>query len=382
MKKSAKIAFWVLLTLTIMLILWEFRNALIVFLLSLALASALRPFVRSVEDRWSSHTVATIVVHLLAVVFFALPILAIGPRVLEEVQGAADQALLTMRDPDGTNALLTRLLPGLEGALDGVDEQELSEIAGTVVGATSNTLAVTSYLGITWIVSLYWSLDQERLERLGISLLGAGTRPRIRYLWNRIWIKVGNVMWAEYLISLTTILALWGLYLVLRIPYPSTFALWAGITRLVPWLGVLFAILPLLLLIPSLSISTLIIAVVSGLVIFYAVQAVWKRAIHRFDPPSRPLTGLLILMLGKVLGLVGIILAPLAAAGAQVLIEGLYLSESGSARDEEEVRLGKIKSELAAVRERLSGIAAGSDNFWRKHLERAEAIVAKIDEST
>lgn len=385
MSKIAKIVFWVLLSLSTLWVAWEFRSALLVFLLALTFSSALRPFVKSFEERWESHSVATIVVHLLAVVLIVLPIIAIGPRVIEDTQAVADQALLDIQQPNGAGAEgadspLSRLVSGIWATAEGLDDEQMTQIATSAIGATSNLLSIASYLGLMWIISLYWSLDEERLERLGFSLLSLKRRRRARYLWHRIWVKAGDVMRSEFIISLTTILALLALYLLARIPYPSLFAVWAGVARLLPWLGVVFAFMPLLLLVPTIGFPAALVVITAAVAVFFAVQSIWRRAILKFEKPSRLLTAILILMMGRVGGLLGVVLAPIAAAGLQVLLEGLYISEPGSQYADEEARLARIRNELAAVRDRLAEHPGGeTDQVWREYLSRAEALVAEID---
>src|SRR5689334_9648430 len=95
MKRLAITTATVLATLAGVWLLWQFRSVLGLFLLSLALAAALRPLVDQPERVWRlPRPVAVLAVYGLTLLAVIAIVMAVSGPLLDDVRRAADQSVL------------------------------------------------------------------------------------------------------------------------------------------------------------------------------------------------------------------------------------------------------------------------------------------------
>ncbi len=396
MRDLAQTALWVLLTVAGLWVLWELRIAVVLLLLALAVSRALHPLFQTFRRRGISHRLSVVLAYASVLLILMLTATSLGPRLVNDSQLLVDDSIGMLRrlsselqeaeDGTGDSRLLAILVPNLSEAGEGLSQKLMPRLAIMAIGATSGILSFIGYLGLVLVISIYWSLDQGQLQRWLFGLLWPEWRSRSRRIWDRVWSVVGESVRSELLISFTIFLSLTGLYSVSGVPYPTALALWAGIARMVPWLGVALAFLPLLALV-GIELGGELLIILFGVMLYYVVERVWQRAVLDYEPPSRLLTGVLILALGKMAGLIGVVLAPPVAAAGHELLRGLDEPASpqpdgeGSADD-----FGTLKRRLTRIteqihrlpepdaRQRWSDLAGKVTNLYRKAegLERAE----------
>ena len=80
----------VLTTLMFLLLLWQFSFAIVLFLLSLAVAAALRPLINSITGRYVPKRIALGIIYFLLVAAIVSSFWMVGPPVLDEMQRATD----------------------------------------------------------------------------------------------------------------------------------------------------------------------------------------------------------------------------------------------------------------------------------------------------
>ena len=94
MKRPAQVAAAVFLALLAAFLLWEFRSAGVIFILSLATAAALRPLVdRQVQRGWPRHAAVLLVYALTVALIFAIVWTIAGP-VLDDLRLLGDNLAL------------------------------------------------------------------------------------------------------------------------------------------------------------------------------------------------------------------------------------------------------------------------------------------------
>ena len=324
----------VLLTLGGLALVWLFREPILIFLVALFLAASLRPPIDRLKRRGLSPTVSLAFVYgMLAIGVVALVLLVIGPLdrdvqdLINRLALAYEQAAI--RWPELGNsfqrAVASRLPPPalIYKALGGQTEIPVVERILAIVGD------VGSFLGkgvMVLILSLYWSSDQVRFERLWLSSLPLGPRVSARRVWRDLENGVGAFVRSAVVQVVLTALVLWIGFALLGVPYAALLAVLGGIVQLVPWLGVLLTVLPLLLVAlisdPVVGFMGAAFALAVALVFEFKVQP-------RYFPRIRT-SSLLLLIVAMVLaleaGLAGLILAPAATVAVQVL--WIHLVES------------------------------------------------------
>jgi predicted PurR-regulated permease PerM len=181
---------------------------------------------------------------------------------------------------------------------------------------------VGSFLGkgvMVLILSLYWSIDHVRFERLWLTSLPLTTRVRVRRVWRDLENGVGAFVRSAVAQVVLSGIVLWIGFALLGVPYAVLVALLGGLVQLVPWLSVLLA--PLLVLSVGLIASPT--AAILGAVYAMVVSVVFEFRIQPRYFPRMQTSSLLLLIVAMVLtmelGLVGLILAPGATVAVQVL---------------------------------------------------------------
>jgi predicted PurR-regulated permease PerM len=248
-------------------------------------------------------------------------------------------------------ALAEQLPPSSELYQALTSEEGIPVLQG-VFGIAQNFFTILGQIAIVIVLSLYWTADQFRFERLSLSLLPEEHHPKALHVWRSIEHGVGEYLRSETIQSVLAGLLLWLGYSVLGIQYPILLALWGAIFRLIPWFGALIAVLPALFI--GIGVSSL----VGVLATLYTVGVLltMKLVIEpRFFPRykySSLLIILLIVALAQTFGFIGVLLAPPLAVALQILFQHLYPLATPAFSPEVE-QVSDIRKRLLELRRRF-----------------------------
>jgi predicted PurR-regulated permease PerM len=317
----------VVLTLAGLALLWLFLEPILIFLIAVFLAASLRPLVQRLERRNLSFGASVGVVYLLVGLgIVALVFLAVGPldRDLQDLltRLALTYERITSQWPEAERQF-QRTVAGqlpppelLYKVLGGQTEVPVVERIMAIVGQ------IGSWLGkgvMVLILSLYWTIDHVRFERLWLTSMFLGTRVSARRVWRDLETGVGAFVRSALAQVALTGVVLWAGFTLLGVPYAALLAVLGGAVQLVPWLGALLAVLPLLLVAlinnPTVALLGAGYALVVSLVFEFQVQ---PRYFPRMQTNSLLLL-IVAMVLALELGLAGLILAPAATVAVQVL---------------------------------------------------------------
>lgn len=350
----------VLATLMVLLLIWQFISAILLFLLSLAVAAALRPLINSLTGRYVPKRIALGVVYFLLTAAILSSIWMIGTPLLDEVELASDDFIASYErakldwPEEGTafqQTLAEQLPPSADLYRLLISERGVPALAG-LFGMAQNFFSILGQIAIILVLSLYWSADQFRFERLALSLLPEEHHPRALHVWRSMETGVGEYLRSELVQSVLAGLLLWLGYSVLGIRYPILLALWGAIVRLIPWFGSLIAVLPALLIGTGISSTVGILATLYTIGIMLALTFVIE---PRFFPRykySSLLIVLFVVALAETIGFIGVVLAPPLAVSVQILFQHLYpLPELTASEVSQEIT--DIRTRLLALRRRV-----------------------------
>ena len=351
----------VLMTLMLLLLVWQFGSAIVLFLLSLAVAAALRPLINSLTGRYVPKRLALGIVYFLLIAAIASSISLISLPLLDELQRATDDFVANydrakVEWPERGTAFQQSLAEQLPPSADLyqvlVSEQGIPALA-SVFGLAQNFFSTLGRIAIIIILSLYWSADQFRFERLGLSLLPEEYHTRALHVWRSVENGVGEYLRSELIQSVLAGLLLWLGYAVLGIRYPILLALWGAIVRLIPWFGALIAVLPVLFIGIGVSSTVGILATVYTVGILLALKLVIE---PRFFPRykySSLLVVLFVIALAQTFGFIGVVLAPPLAVAVQILFRHLYPDPDLIFSNEAAAQVASIRKRLHELRRRI-----------------------------
>ena len=352
----------VVTTLAVLLLVWQFAGAIVLFILSLAVAAILRPFITSLTGKYVSKRLALGIVYTFVIISLAGFFLMVGPPLLQDLQNATNDFVSnydrTKQVWSSTGSLFQKALaeqlpPSIElfQALTSM-EDGVPVLAG-VFALAQNFFSSVGNVAIVIILSLYWSADQLRFERLGLSLLPDNYHSKALQVWRSVEIRVGAYLRGELVQSILTGLIVWLGYTAMGIRYPVLLALWVAVVRLIPWFGALIAVIPALLIGIGTSSALGLLAAAYTVVILLFAKLVIEPRFFRRQRYSALLIILFVIALAGVFGFIGVVLAPPLAVAVQILFEQLYPFPEQRFSPEALEKAREIRKRLAEVRRRL-----------------------------
>ena len=353
----------VLTTLTVLILLWQFGISIVLFLMSLIVAAGLRPVINSITGRNVPKRLALGIVYFLLIAAILSALLLISQPFFDELQKATDDFVANYDRAKaewplhGTlfqQTLAEQLPPSAEfyQALTRQGGIGIPVLEG-VFGIAQNFFSILGRIAIVIVLSLYWSADQFRFERLGLSLIPEEHHPKALHVWRSVETGVGAYLRSEIVQSVLAGLLLWLVYSMMGIRYPTLLAGWGAIARLIPWFGAVIAVLPALFLGIGVSSTVGLLATLYTVAILLILELVIE---PRFFPRSKYSSLLIVLFviaLAEAFGFIGVVLAPPLAVAVQILFQHLYPSTAPTFSTEISEQVMSIKERLLQLKRRI-----------------------------
>ncbi|MBP8947943.1 MAG: AI-2E family transporter [Candidatus Promineofilum sp.] len=329
MKRLALYVLIIAVTVAALILLWQFRSVLILLLLSLMLAAALRPSADYLTSRGLPVSLAWLLVYLGLFVAVGLALFLLGGRLLDELRLLSNYLVILYdytyqrwdnSDSGVAQAIIQRLpppdqLPEVMAGPSGLS------ILRVVSGVGQSVAALVAALVIIIVLSLYWSTDRAHFERLWLSLLPTGKRVQARSIWQTTESSVGDYLRSELVQAVLAIVLLGVSYRLIGLDYPILAALLAGLAWLIPMAGFVFAaaiaFLAGLASTPDIQIAIAALVITAAVLAF--LEFVVEPRFFRRDKFSGLLIVLLVLLMVEAYGLIGFVIAPPLAVALQIL---------------------------------------------------------------
>lgn len=396
MKRLALHTAVIFATLAALYLLWEMREAVVLFLLSLAIAAALRPIAGLMAKRGLPNSLALFAAYVLAIGIPLLLLLAAAPPIISQMREAGDDIVAAYKNVQEhwtkghswQRALEARLPPPAQ-LYQAVVGDKSASLLSMLAGATFSIAGGVIDLLLVLFLSVYWSLDRVHFERLWLSLLPVDQRGQTRQLWRAIELEIGAYCRSEAIQCIIAALILGCGYAALGQPYPALLAAIGGLAWLIPWVGAPLAVTPLLILsLPSLAYDggasfltvTLPAALYTLAVLLFLELVIEPRFFNR-RRYNALLTAIIAIGLAQIWGVFGLVIGPPLAAVAQIVgwqwinrpkIGGA--SPAVSPQGAFDGRLQAIRSSLANAHEARPELLSLTD--------RLETLVRQIDDLT
>jgi putative permease len=380
MRSIALLTIVVLATLSVLLLLWVFRQALVLFVFSQAFAAAVRPVVEALTARGMRRAVALILVYATFLGLLGAGLLAVGGALLNEMQHLVDgfaQAYdqVWKEWPKGSDfeQIIVRQLPPPAELYQSFSPQTQNSPLRGLLGFTLGSANFFGQLVTILILSLYWSIDRVHFERLWLSLLPVEVRARSRDIWRKIEEDFGAYVRSEVLQSVIASLLLGiGLWLA-GLRYPILLAIFASLAWLIPWLGGLIAVLVIGA--AGFFQGTWLgaFAAIYTLVVLLFLELVVEKRLLRHTQFSSLLPILLILALVEPFGLLGFIVAPPLGAAIELIFRYNLQSKPQPVSVESVRRMSELRAKISSIR----GMSAASEEPLEPQIQ---SLLARMDE--
>jgi len=187
MKRLAWFTLLILATLTTAILFWEFRAAVVLFILSLAVAASVRPLVDWFAARGLPRGLALLFTYAICVggvialvLILSGPLLANLQQLTKDVISGYEQIQAQWPTGSPLQQSLARQLPAASDVSQAITGPQGGALLQTVLGLTLGSFDLLGQLLIVLVLSMYWSADQEHFKRLWLSLLPFQARARAR----------------------------------------------------------------------------------------------------------------------------------------------------------------------------------------------------------
>jgi predicted PurR-regulated permease PerM len=374
-KRVALAAAISLATLTVAALLWRFRGAAQLFLLSLALAAMVRPFVEMLEPRLG-RAPALGIVYVSGIALTAVFVYLVSRGFLHELDDAAERlgsAYERFRAhpvrSEGLHRFLMDRLPPANALYRAIAGARPTRLLDEALGITRNVIDVAGQILITIALSAYWSASRESFERLWLSLAPAPQRTRARDVWRGVEHAIGVQLRSELAQSVLAILIVAVAFRTARLPTPMLPALAAGVLRLVPFFGALLAGTASFLAGVSLGPAAGALAGAFTFLVVVSLDRIVSRRLFATRRPSPTLTVFLAVVLVDVYGPIGLLLASTVAMAVQVYVERLIATHPR--------RVRRPRS-LAAIDDRLDQVDGRVAQLPAAEAAPLESVVTRL----
>jgi predicted PurR-regulated permease PerM len=389
-KKLVWLGIAVMTTLLALVILWQFIIPVIYLLISLAIAAAVSPIVK----RWARHGLVTrlALIFLFVLVLGVFVFLAVvgGGALIREIRHFANTVAIQdawmlpkwLQGGSIQSLLATRLPPPskLFAALTG-DQGQL--VLPAILDFTRGMAGFLSATLIIIFLSLYWSLNQVHFERLWLSLLPPVQRNRARNIWHTIQVDLGVYIRSQIVQALLAGLLLGLGCWALGSPYPMLLAVAGALACLVPMVGVGIAIMLSLLIGLLTSVQLSLLTALYTLVILIALEVWVKPRLFNHRQYNPILTVIILIVLARAFGLIGVIAAPPLSAAIQILWDRLVTHRvvSGSAPQISDLKARQTQLwELIQVMDAPPPLVISSMERLTALMEKAELFLQEDQE--
>jgi predicted PurR-regulated permease PerM len=348
----------VFVTITVIVLLWQLRQPLLLFALSLATAAAVRPMIEYMTARGIARGIALLITYLSILILTVGLLWFVGGPLIRDIEQASNDFIrgyeaIKANWPESSILFQRTIAEQLPRAQELVNWMTEAEGFQNLLGVTTNLASALGSLGLILILSLYWSADSIRFERLFLTLIDVNKRATARTIWRGIENAVGAYIRSELAQSLLAgVLLLLG-YRLIGIEYPVLLAVLSAIAWLIPWFGAVIAIIPPLLVGISNDLTSGIIAAVYTIVVFVILEHFIEPRIFRRKSYSSVVLVLVILVLTEAYGLLGLIFAPLVSATIQIVSK--YLIQPPLSYDTSSIEQGDVlTTDISSLREQLA----------------------------
>jgi putative permease len=391
MKQVAWFTMVALLTLSAVMLIWRFSAQVIVFVLALVVAAALRPLIAGLALRGMRPALSALLVFVLGLGVIGGLVLAVSNPFVSEMQQASSaiaDSYVAIKEQgasgSGIVGAISKELPPLGELYTVASSTKGAAGIASFLGATTGLLDVFTQLALVLVLSIYLSIDYIRFERLWLSLLPVKQRERARLVWRALEGGLGAYLRSEIVQSLLAAILLGLVYVTIGVQYPIALAMTVALAWFIPLLG---ALLIFVMVIPVALLSGPLLAVAAAactlLVLLFLEYILQPRLVG-----PRHFSSLLIILVMMVMvsvaGLVGLLVAPPLAAAIQIILEQVLTSTGEQPAVPVTQSLarstGQLQERLAAARAVLASMPEPAAPEVSNMLDRLSLLVDKASQ--
>jgi len=369
---SARTLLWVAVGVAAVWLLLRLWSVLVVVVVALVLVGTLDPLVAWFERRGLRRGRAVIVIFfLLASVLGGVLLVTVPPlvgqlqHIIEHLPSERSKVVSFLQQYQWATPFWKslRAVP-----LDA----EVQKAGDALIGYGSDILAAVGYAATTLFLALYLLADPTRAKAALYSIVPRSHHVKLARILIELKTIVGGYMRGQLITSVAITVFTFGLLRAMKVEDALALAMFAGLTDVIPFIGGYLASAPAVLAVsPQGAVAIAIVAVAMVMYQSFESRILVPRVYGRTLRLSPAVVLIALLVGGKLLGILGALLALPIAAGVQMVVRELRVELPGEAPSDasEETRARDERAEH--IYEQL---AAGES------VEKSAAIAGKLAE--
>ena len=325
------VMFLLVLVRPMLLSVWGFLKAVLApFLVAMIISYVLNPIVNLLHNRKVPRTAAVLLIYAVFISACVVILVNVIPMFMKQAEELGEHMPeLTMRaqnvvDQFNNPATLPESVrDGINKSIEGFEKQIEEQIAGFLnnLGAVVNVLFAAM---IVPFLAFYMLKDMDVFERAALQYVPRAHRKSAIRLMKDIDAALGSYIRGQFIVSFCIgVLAYIG-YLIIGMPYPLLMAGFVMLFDIIPYLGPFFGALPALLMATTISWKMVLLVVIVNTLCQNIESNVISPQVVGRSMRMHPLTIILVLLVGgKLAGIVGMILAVPFYAAMKVVAQHL-----------------------------------------------------------
>jgi predicted PurR-regulated permease PerM len=373
----------VMTTLLAILLFWQFRIVTGYVLLSLLLASALRPLIKHLAGRTRIQLLFWILIYLTVFGLFLTVIVMTAQLAITEIELLASTIAVQSEwnfpvwlHGSTFQQILTTRLPPPDQLFEALTGDQGQHVLPVILGFTQGVGGAISDILVIVFLSIYWSISHKHFERLWLSLLPSSLRKQAREIWRTIEVNLGAYLRSELVQSCVAGLLLGLGYWLLGSPYPALLGISGAVIWLIPVVGAPLAlVLPIFLGLLT-SVQLAVVTTLYTLIVLVSLQ-IWvepRLFKRKWDNPI--LTLIILLALANDYGLPGILVAPPISVVCQILWDRLFIHPVVHG---EAIQISDLQDRQARVWETLREMDAPPMALVTSSMDRLTKLIDRVE---
>ncbi len=336
-----KSTFAIIGILVLVYLLYLIKNILLIFFVSLFLASVFNPGVDFFERKGVPRSIGLIICYLLVLALLIVLVGSLVPIIIEQVKEIASNIGVYVNTLfNGENANLPfadKWMPLANDLLSAVDREQivaslqtalenlgakLGDWTGNAFGAIMAISAGLLNMVMVLFITFFIVIDKQNLHTFFLSLFPSRHGGYLSKKIHTIQEKIGDWIRGQLLLSISMGIITFVAFKVLGIKYATTLALISGISEFVPYLGPIVTFASAALIAINQGMTTFLLLIVVYIIIQTVEGNVLVPLIMSKSVGINPIIVIIAMLIGwQFLGILGMIIAVPLAKIVSIFVE-------------------------------------------------------------
>jgi predicted PurR-regulated permease PerM len=234
---------------------------------------------------------------------------------------------------------------------------------------------IAGELALAFVIAIYWSMGNNRFERIWLSLIPPTQRSSLRRFLNDAEARIGAYVRSEFaqMVFVATLLAV--MFTLIKLDSPLLVASLVAFFWLAPIYGGALGVIVAMVGGWFVSLPVAIMAGAATFLVLLLSEHLVQPRLYTGRYYWGILMAILLLALGDALGVIGLLIAPPLALLIQMIIDHLLSREQTHTNASNEENLAAVRSDLDALHRHLKEYAKPLDPTVKDLAARLDKLV-------